>query len=103
MRIVADGNLNDSFANTINAVADGAVTAGSEEYGIGIDNVTNITISAPFDAGDDEIPQVAADIASTTTEVANGIFDVNYKASILGTTIAGSYDQIVTVTIATNA
>lgn len=103
LQIVADGDMDDGFGNTINAVADGTVTAGSEEYGITIDNVTGFTIEAPFDAGDDEIPQIAADIASTTTEVSNAIFDVNYKASIAGTTIAGSYNQVVTVTIATNS
>lgn len=103
LQIVADGDLDDGFANTIDAVSDGTVTAGSEEYGIFIDNVSGMTQESPFDSGDDEIPQVAADIASTATEISNGTFDINYRASITGTTIAGSYDQVVTVTIATNA
>jgi hypothetical protein len=101
--IVADGDLDDGFGNTINAVADGTVTAGSEEYGISVDNTSDMTIEAPFDSGDDEVPQVQDNIANTTTEVSNGTFDINYKASITGTTIAGSYDQVVTVTISTNS
>lgn len=103
MQIVADAALNDASSNTIDAVADGTVTAGNEEYGISVDNVSGVTIASPFDAGDDEIPVVAANIATTTDAVSNGTFDVNYKASISGTTVAGSYDQVVTVTIATNA
>lgn len=103
VQIVADGAMDDGFGNTIDAVADGTVTAGSEEYGISVDNDANITIEAPFDAGDDEIPQVAADIASSATEQSNAVFDINYKASITGTTIAGDYDQVVTLTIATNS
>lgn len=101
--IVADGDLDDGSGNDINAVADGTVDAGSEEYGISVDNVTGMTIEAPFDAGDDEVPQVQDNIANTATEISNGVFDINYKASIAGTTIAGSYDQVVTVTISTNS
>ncbi len=101
--IIADGDLDDGFGNTIDAVSDGTVTAGSEEYGISVDNVTGTTIEAPFDAGDDEIPQVSDNIANTATEISNGTFDINYKASITGTTIAGSYDQVVTLTISTNS
>lgn len=103
MQIVADGTLNDASSNTINAVSDGTVTAGSEEYGISVDNVSGVTIEAPFDSGDDEIPTVAADIASSSSPLSNATFDINYKASITGTTVSGEYDQVVTVTIATNA
>jgi len=101
--IIADGDLDDGFGNTIDAVSDVTVTAGSEEYGISVDNVTGMTIESPFDAGDDEIPQASDNIANTATEISNGVFDINYKASIAGTTIAGSYDQVVTLTISTNA
>jgi len=101
--IIADGDLDDGFGNTIDAVSDGTVTAGSEEYGISTDNVTGVTIEAPFDADDDEIPQASDNIANTATEISSATFDINYKASIAGTTIAGSYDQVVTITISTNA
>jgi len=101
--ITADADLNDGFGNDIDPVADGTVTTGSEEYGISVDNVTGMTIESPFDSGDDEIPQAGDNIANTATEISNGVFDINYKASITGTTIAGSYDQVVTVTISSNA
>jgi len=101
--IEADNDLNDGFGNDINAVADGTVTAGSEEYGISVDNVSGVTVEPPFDSGDDEeIPQVLDNIANATTEISNGTFDLNYKASITGTTIAGSYDQVVTLTVSSN-
>lgn len=103
VRIIADGPLNDAFGNTINAVADGTVTAGSEEYGISIDNVSDLTIAVPFNTGDNAVPQVLTTLASSTNEIADATFDINYKASISGTTIAGTYDQVITVTISTNA
>jgi hypothetical protein len=101
--VIADGDLDDGFGNTINDVADGTVTAGSEEYGISVDNVTSMTIESPFDSGDNAVPQVSDNIANTSSEVSNGTFDINYKASITGTTIAGSYDQVVTLTISANS
>ena len=101
--IIADGDMDDGFGNNIDAVSDGTVTAGSEEYGIEVDNVLSLTIESPFDTGDDEVPQVSDNIANSTTEISNATFDINYKASITGTTIAGSYDQVVTVTISTNS
>lgn len=101
--IVADGDLDDGFGNTINDVIDGTVDAGSEEYGISVDNVVSMTIDSPYDSGDDAVPQATDTIAHTDTEVSNGTFDVNYKASITGTTIAGSYDQVVTLTISSNS
>ena len=63
--IIADGDLDDGFGNTIDAISDGTVTAGDEEYGISVDNVTGMTIESPFDAGDDEVPQASDNIAQT--------------------------------------
>ncbi|OGC45454.1 hypothetical protein A2V49_03390 [candidate division WWE3 bacterium RBG_19FT_COMBO_34_6] len=103
VQIDSDGDLDDGFGNTINSVADDTVTAGSEEYGISVDNVANITVESPYDAGDDALPTNPTDIAYTATEISNATFDINYKASITGTTIAGSYDQVVTITISSNA
>lgn len=103
MQIARDGLLDDGGGNDIDNVGDGTVTAGSEEYGISVDNVSGVTISSPFDAGDDAVPAGPSNIATSTGTVSNGTFDINYKASISGSTIAGSYDQVVTVTIATNA
>ena len=102
MQIAHDGDIDDGSGNDINAVADGTVTAGSEEYGIEV-SASGLTVDATYSAGDNEIVQSADDIASSTAEVSAATLDITYKASITGTTVAGSYDQVVTVTISTNA
>lgn len=102
MQIATDGDLRDASANNINAVADGTVTAGSEEYGIAV-AASGLTVDATYDTGDNAIVQAADDLASSAAAVANATLDITYKASISGTTVAGSYSQVVTVTIATNA
>lgn len=95
--------LDDGSGNDIDDVSDGTVTAGSEEYGISVDNLSGVSADSPFDAGDDAIPNSPTNIVSSSTEISSATFDINYKASIAGTTVAGSYDEVVTVTIATNA
>ena len=102
MQVSADAALNDASANTINDVGDGTVSAGAEEYGIAVTG-SGITVDAAYIAGDNPIPLSADDVGSTAASVAAGTLTVTYKASIAGTTVAGSYDQVVTVTIATNA
>ncbi len=92
-----------SGGNDINDVADGTVTAGSEEYGIS-NAVSGLTAESPFDSGDDAVPNSPTDIADTTAAVSNGTLTVTYKASISGTTAAGTYTETpVTMTIATKA
>lgn len=103
IQIATDGELDDGFGNDINQVSGGTVDAGSEEYGISVDNVSDLTIDPTYIAGDNPIIEAADNIATSNTEIANATFDINYKASIAGTTIAGSYNQVVTVTIATNS
>ena len=103
MQITADGNLDDGSGNTIDDVADGTVSAGSEEYGISVSAASGLSAVAPYDSGDDAVPQVADDIANSASSVSSGTLDVTYKASISGTTVAGDYDQEVTMTIATNS
>ncbi len=101
---VTDGALRDGAGNTIDNVADGAVSAGAEEYGIAVENTTNgITATAPFDAGDHSLTTTPQDIVKSTGVVAQGAFDVRYKAAISGDTVAGAYSQTVTVTVATNS
>ena len=104
MQIATDGTLDDGSGNDINYVADGTVTAGSEEYGISTSNVSGgITVDATYNTGDNAIVQAADDLATTSGTVNGGTLDINYKASISGNTVAGSYAQVVTVTVATNA
>lgn len=103
VQIETDGDLDDGSGNDINYVGDGTVTAGQEEYGIEVDNVSGVTINGNYSSGDNDIIQSANDIATSGSPVTNGTFDINYKASISGTTVAGNYTQIVTVTVGTNA
>ena len=99
--IIADAVL-DSGANTIDAVSDGTVTAGAEEYGVAVDNVSGVSISSPYDSGDDPLPTATDEIATSSGALNAATFDINYKAAIAGTTAEGHYAQVVTVTIATN-
>ena len=106
VHVQSDGDLRDGNGNTIDAVTDGEVTAGSEEYGITLSNFTSTLRAEPgsdFVSGDDAIPTTKTDIVDSTTTVNNGTFDVTYKAAISGDTVAGEYSQVVTFTIATNA
>jgi len=102
LQIAADDHLNDASSNTIDAVSDGTVSAGAEEYGIAVSG-TGLTIDATYITGDNEIVQAADDIASSAGSVSAATMGITYKSSIAGTTVAGSYDQVVTITIATNA
>lgn len=103
VQIASDGTLDDG-SNTVDYVSDGTVTAGSEEYGISIDNTTpGLVIDTDYAPGDNDIIQAANNIAISTSTVSSATFDVNYKASISGNTVAGDYEQVVTVTVATNA
>ena len=102
LQIATDGDFDDGASNTIDAVSDSAVTAGSEEYGIAVSGAS-LTIDATYNSGDNPIVQAADDIATSASEVDGATMDITYKASIAGTTVAGSYTQVVTVTIASNA
>lgn len=104
VKVAADSTMRDQSGNTIDAVTDGAVTAGSEEYGFSVSAPTsNLVRNTPFDSGDDALPTTATNLVSSPVYVDNGTFDVTYKAAISGATRAGVYHQTVTTTIATNA
>jgi hypothetical protein len=102
LQIAADGDLDDISANTIDEVAGGTVDAGTEEYGIAVTG-SSLTIDATYISGDNPIVQAPDPIANSAGSVSNATMDITYKASIAGTTVAGSYNQVVTITIATNA
>ncbi len=99
VQAVADALLN-SGGNDINNVADGTVTAGSEEHGVTLTAGTGWTLTAPFNAGDDPITTTQQEIQDRATIVddsntANWT-TVTHRASITSATPTGSYDQIVT-------
>lgn len=102
MQIASDGKLDDASTNDIDDVADSTVTAGSEEYGIAV-TTSGLTVDGTYISGDNPVPQAADDLASSAAAVSGATLDITYKASIAGTTVAGQYDQVVTVTIATNS
>ncbi len=104
IQITSDGGLRDGNGNVIDAVGDGEVTAGNEEYGIALDNFSGgVQPEALFGVGDNALPVSLTNIVGTTNPVSGGTFNINYKAAIDGTTVSGVYSQIVTVTIATNS
>jgi len=91
-----NGNLTDG-SNDIDDVGDGAVTAGSEEYGIATSD-NGRTISE--DDGCDGDPSSALtttqqDIAGASSGPVDETITVCYAASIASTTIAGAYTQTV--------
>jgi hypothetical protein len=89
--IIEDGDLIDG-SNDINDVGDGEVSAGVEEYGIGLTG-TDRSFS-------DERPitSSAQTIASDATgPISSQSVTVTHKASIVSTTSAGSYSHTVTL------
>lgn len=95
---VDDGNLRD--ANTgadIDDVADGEVTAGSEEYGI------RATDGNGQLAADSALSGVSTVVASSNVPVSNKLTTVTFRASIDATqTRSGSYAHTVTFSAAAN-
>lgn len=89
--IIEDGNLR-SGANDINDVADGAVTAGAEEYGIGLTGADRSFVD------DEAITGTALNIAlDATGPISAQLVTVAHKASITSSTLAGSYSHTVTL------
>ncbi|PIY96729.1 MAG: hypothetical protein COY66_03235 [Candidatus Kerfeldbacteria bacterium CG_4_10_14_0_8_um_filter_42_10] len=97
--IYTDGNLRNG-ANDIDGVADGAVTAGSEEYGIAtsdsgqeINQDTNCAAAPYASSSLSETPQsIAGALAGPVDETVT----ICYAVSISSDTIAGNYSQVVT-------
>lgn len=81
--------------STIAAVADGSVTAGSEEYGVAVSGghsafVTDQGIVANLILASSNLPQL------------NDKTTLTFKASISGSSAQGSYSQAVTLTASAN-
>lgn len=110
VKIDADDALNDGSGNTIDDVADGTVSAGSEEYGVMItdDGATDQWAgSGTFEASDTAVPTSETTFASTSAviDAINNIGDrmeVSHDAAMATNTVIGNYDQLVTYTAYTN-
>lgn len=112
VRVIADDLLNNVSAN-INNVADGTVSAGSEEYGVRITNAgTGCGTGAAagtFGSQDNAVPTTATNFFTNDT-VCDGAssanitqrFEVTHSASVNASTPVGSYNQLVTYTAFTN-
>jgi hypothetical protein len=111
VKIIADAQLN-SGGNDVNAVADGTVTAGSEEYGVRITDIgTGCSASgaSTFASADTAVPTTTTNFI-TSTSTCNGTTagqtakraEVTHRASMDTATVVGSYDQLVTYTAFTN-
>lgn len=105
-----------SGSDEINAVADGAVTAGSEEYGVATDgsNLTDIqsSVTCPASGGTTAVSStglttgLAQSLTTSTSPVDGGVGTgkqtVCHAASISPITPAGTYSQDVTITVIGN-
>jgi len=89
-----DGNLRDG-ANDINDVADGAVTAGSEEYGVR-------TVGGGGELAADTAIADGLEVASSLGSVNDQETGIKFSASIGNSSRAGSYAHVITATLAAN-
>ena len=94
--IVEDGNLRSGAAD-INDVADGSVTAGSEEYGV----ITS-GVAGQMNGVDTAITGVAQNVAASSTPVLSEQTTLAYKAAISSATAYGYYSHQVTFTTTAN-
>lgn len=89
--IVSDGNLRAGDGSDIDNVSDGAVTAGSEEFGI-----RTAGDDGQYNSADTSITTSAKTIASRSTSVNGGTLTVTFKASVSTNSAFNSYSNIVT-------
>lgn len=94
--ILEDGNLR-SGADDINDVADGSVTAGSEEYGL----ITS-GVAGQMNSVDTAITGVAQNVAASSTPVLAEQTTLTYKAAVSSATVSGYYSHQVTFTTTVN-
>jgi len=89
--IIEDGNLRDG-SNVITDVADGTVTAGATEYGIGLTGTDRSFVNERAITG---APQTIA--ADTSGPISAQQVTVTHKASITSAVLAGAYSHTVTL------
>lgn len=99
IQVAADGDLSDGV-DTIDAVADGDVTAGEEEYG-GRSSDTTLPGST-FDSVDTAFTTSFQDIADASTAGYDDRSFLTLKAAIDTNTDGGNYDQALTIIISGN-
>ncbi len=88
--IVEDGALRNTASDDIDDVSDGAVTIGSEEYGIALTGTDRSFTD------DQAITSTPLSIATRTNWKNNAQVTVTFKASVAAATTAGSYSHVVT-------
>ncbi len=86
----ADGQLRTAGGKFVPDVADGAVTAGAGEYGIGLTGTDRAF------ADDRSVTTTARTVMSNAGSVSGSAVTVTFKAAASATTAAGSYSQVVT-------
>ena len=95
-----DQDLQTAGADTINDVADGSVTSGSEEYG-GRSSDTSLS-STTFDTADTAFTTTFQQVASRTGATLKARDFLTLKAAIATDTINGAYSQTLTVVFVGN-
>jgi hypothetical protein len=88
--IVEDGELRTSSNIDIDDVSDGAVTAGSEEYGIALIGTDRTFVD------ERAISTTPLSIASRSNWKNNSQVTVTHRASVASNTLSGSYSHVVT-------
>lgn len=88
-----DGDLR-SGGNSIPAVTDGAVTAGSSEYGARASDTTLAT--STFDTQDTALSEIPALVGSASSSSLSTSGFLTLKAAISGSQASGSYSQTLT-------
>ncbi len=88
--VVGDGQLRRAAGGAVPDVADGAVTIGAGEYGIGLTGTDRAFTD------DRSVTTSLRTIASNGGAVTNSTITVTFKAAISSTVPAGSYSQIAT-------
>ena len=95
--IIEDGNLRDGTPD-IDDVSDGTVTAGAEEYGASSNDADSLDIVTTSGNAASPITGTAKSIATQASgPVSADAVTVTHHASIVATTMAGSYSHIVTL------
>ncbi len=91
--LTEDGNLRTAGGADVNDVSDGAVSAGAEEYGVGL---TGADRAFADERGILTTPSTLT-IASNSGAVSNSSVTVTHKSAINTATAAGSYSHSLTV------
>jgi len=96
VQVSADGDLR-AGTSSLSAVADGAITAGSEEYGGRSSDVS--LIGSTFDSADTAFSTGYQDVADSSVAIYNERNFLTLKGSIDGGTQNGSYVQELTLIV----